>query len=1026
MPFDETTWRQRLQVKLQSLGHWLNQRRQRDVPYIAYGALTTLTLWPLIEAAGAALQSGQSVPASLYIALGNIAGSVGGNLIAAQIARWKDHADQLTEDEVADWVVERATDDAQYLAAFDQMLARLDVLPAAQQHLEEERRDWFVATLRRETQTLGSALAQVVVTLTAIEGHSAATADNTARAAAALDKLAAPPDPVDAATRAYLERLISECNDMPDLVALGIDNADLRFKLDRLYIPLDIRDPVSPDAMDATERLLGGDRDRRAPALAAIAQSDRVVLLGDPGSGKSLFVRHLATQLALAWLGRADPPAGWQPRIPLLLTVRLLGPRLARLNLNGLSAQAQRQALRDALFEQWREELAQMRRAEFAEHLDAVLGRGNTVLIFDGLDEIGSAVRPLLYRAIQALAVWYDRLPHIIVTCRIRSYPTENPARLLLPGYRTHTLAPFTPDQIDEFIQRWYRLAAPGDVADRLQDLQRNAKRPDLIKLAENPLLLTAMAVVHQKRAKLPDQRVKIYAEVVDILLVRWQKTRNLPVSAALTAVLENHDGRDRVLKSMERLGYEAHCLLEPGADNADLTRDAARAILQEPGCLGDGALAAEFLDYVDQRAGLLIGRGGDDAFSLPAQYAFPHRTFLEYLAGCYLLKDHLSETKRAYSALAAAKNDWSGAAQLGAEELLYNRRNEGGALELAYHLIPLEEPVNTAGRRGVVWAGHIAVLVGRRKMEQDAVFQGATHLRRLRAQLTSIVTQPGTLPLQQRAEAGRSLGQLGDERVGVGWVERDGLKLPDIAWGEIVPAGRYTVGGDSQAYGSFEKRTATIAQAYQLARYPVTYAQFQCFIEAPDVMDARWWRGMPEAGKDWDGRVYRVREWGEQAFKFDNHPREMVSWYQAVAFCRWLSDKLGYDVDLPTEDEWEVAARYPDGRFYPWGNKFDPTKANTSESGIGQTSAVGIFPEGANPALGLYDLSGNVWEWCRNKYSYPADTTVDDSGAARTLRGGSWADYRSSTRAACRSVSAPDDRDGGVGLRGVRRLPSH
>ncbi|MCA9952234.1 MAG: SUMF1/EgtB/PvdO family nonheme iron enzyme, partial [Anaerolineales bacterium] len=88
--------------------------------------------------------------------------------------------------------------------------------------------------------------------------------------------------------------------------------------------------------------------------------------------------------------------------------------------------------------------------------------------------------------------------------------------------------------------------------------------------------------------------------------------------------------------------------------------------------------------------------------------------------------------------------------------------------------------------------------------------------------------------------------------------------------------------------------------------------------------------------------------------------------------------------------DQWEVAARYDDGRLYPWGNDFDAAKANTGEGeSVGQTTAVGIYPAGMQPTLKLYDLSGNVWEWCRNKYSNLAMETADESGDSRALRGG-------------------------------------
>ena len=128
--------------------------------------------------------------------------------------------------------------------------------------------------------------------------------------------------------------------------------------------------------------------------------------------------------------------------------------------------------------------------------------------------------------------------------------------------------------------------------------------------------------------------------------------------------------------------------------------------------------------------------------------------------------------------------------------------------------------------------------------------------------------------------------------------------------------------------------------------------------------------------------------------FDLPNHPAVTVTWYEAHAFCNWLGKKLDMRIVLPSEAQWEKAARGPDGRTYPWGEKITPEHANYGDTGIGSTTTVGIFPKGASPC-GALDMSGNVWEWCRTKWSDSHEGKSDDASEgtdARVLRGGaSW-----------------------------------
>jgi formylglycine-generating enzyme required for sulfatase activity len=155
----------------------------------------------------------------------------------------------------------------------------------------------------------------------------------------------------------------------------------------------------------------------------------------------------------------------------------------------------------------------------------------------------------------------------------------------------------------------------------------------------------------------------------------------------------------------------------------------------------------------------------------------------------------------------------------------------------------------------------------------------------------------------------------------------------------------------------------------------------------------------------------------GRQLNRRDNHPAESLAWVEAVAFCRWLSERLGYEIRLPTEWEWQQAATGGDPeREYPWPGGWDSRRANTTESELGCSTAVGMYPHGAS-LTGALDMAGNVLELCLNEYEAPSRTDLDGE-ARRVVRGGSWGSGRASARAACRSVIHPDGRVGFVGVR--------
>ncbi len=252
--------------------------------------------------------------------------------------------------------------------------------------------------------------------------------------------------------------------------------------------------------------------------------------------------------------------------------------------------------------------------------------------------------------------------------------------------------------------------------------------------------------------------------------------------------------------------------------------------------------------------------------------------------------------------------------------------------------------------------------------------------------------------PQTTRTVAAESKQKMTPEPEGDSFVhEKTGLEFVRVA------AGKFLYGDD--------KETRELPE-YWISKTAVTHTVYKRFIDANPKHD------VPSGSNN-------KYSWDKQKRTFPTgkaeHPVVYVSWVDAVAFCKWAG------LQLPTEEQWEKAARGTDGRKYPWGDS-DPTdKLCNFDSNVGGTTAVGDYaPQGDSP-YGCVDMSGNVWEWCLNKYKTPEIIEIDKSGDWRVLRGGSWNYLQRYARAAYRADDLPDYTSNNFGFRVVvRRPPSY
>ncbi|MBM3189929.1 MAG: formylglycine-generating enzyme family protein [Chloroflexi bacterium] len=209
------------------------------------------------------------------------------------------------------------------------------------------------------------------------------------------------------------------------------------------------------------------------------------------------------------------------------------------------------------------------------------------------------------------------------------------------------------------------------------------------------------------------------------------------------------------------------------------------------------------------------------------------------------------------------------------------------------------------------------------------------------------------------------------------------------------VPGGEFIFGRDGGREDESPQQTLEV-DGFNIDVYPVTNAQYKLFVDTTGHRIPRHWQeGQIPAGKE-------------------DHPVVWVSWEDAVAYAEWVGKRL------PTEVEWEKAARGTDGRLYPWGNTFDSAKGNTQEAGLKDTSPVGSYPGGASP-YGALDMCGNVWEWTADYYdAYRGSVySLERYGTTyRVLRGGSWFDSADSVMTVTRNSAKPTFTFSTIGFR--------
>ncbi|MCO5199228.1 MAG: SUMF1/EgtB/PvdO family nonheme iron enzyme [Anaerolineae bacterium] len=731
-------------------------------------------------------------------------------------------------------------------------------------------------------------------------------------------------------------------------------------------------------------------------AIGQMNRESQIILLGDPGSGKTTLLRYVAHCLTRNIL---EPSVDWLQKLHWdvfmssqyrsrkgdeEITIRYW----SHANLTPFFIEL-RNFVRtpfDASDGQaiWQHVVTMLEGEGLAAAIPGLqreVQAGRGLFLFDGVDEVPPEQRADVWQAIHAHDQGSCGGNRWVATCRQYSFDPDELPQANIP---VQTLQPLNERQIGTFIDNWFEAAREaGDMSaaeaeGKAAALIAATQRKHLRELADNPMLLTIMALVQTYHGTLPEERAMLYQACIETLLLRWQQTKEPDGDDFLTRL----GVTPLVLEQlMWEIGWTAHRGAAGRDEKAEIPEHEVMALAADH--LGGYGKAEQFVNYTEQRAHLLIGRGG----KRKRVYTFPHRSFQEYLAACHLAKSR--RWGHAARALAEESDAWRETLNLAVGTLTFNQKIPDKALDGIERVAPekVPEPEDETGWRRVWLAAEMLTVVGVNQAVRDQEV-GRALVPHVRDLVTHLVAT-GRLTPQQRMAVGAALAKIGDERPGVCTLEPDLIPITD----ELT----FLMGEN--------KEPVTVPQPYAIARYPVTNAQFGTFMDDGGYTD-RWYHCWTEEGRQ-RKQYYawtQPRYWGDPRFYLPNQPVVGVSWYEAQAYTRWLAIKTGKPYRLPTEVEWERAARHTDGRTYPWGETWRDGIVNSREAGLGQTTVVGLFPNGAAPC-GVHDMSGNVWEWCQ-----------DDAEWGKRLKGGAWIVMKS--KCAARHRHHPYRRSSGNGFR--------
>jgi formylglycine-generating enzyme required for sulfatase activity len=816
------------------------------------------------------------------------------------------------------------------------------------------------------------------------------------------------PNQISQAFQAYLDKLIA-AREFVRLPGFHLDNQLLQISLEKAFAPFSFLDKrigvVHPERDNS---FYGGAGVLSLPS--ALHRYRRLVITGNAGSGKTsllvclllVYARSLREQYSEASSSQANQDFNrgissnrqrFQPvehdYLPVLLSLRDLAHFLQEKYRRSVKNDPARllSYLRTYPLGPFGLKGSALSLPEnfFELHLNS----GKALILLDGLDEIESpALRQRVVRLIEKFVKRYPDCRYIVTT---RPLDCAS-AALFGELFGTLHINEFSPLAARQFARAWSvtlekslagaetpaTLALAKLRADELINALDTNQR--LAELAISPLTLTLLAILQRSGKPWPERRADLYEDVLHVLL---------------DGGVHNQAGTEE-RRALERIAFWLQQHNQCEISHADLLTVLQPWILRMRSV--DTSMAdwttETFLQFiVDHSNGLFVEvdpgicakRPVGGAELSECVYRFAQRTFQEALAA-QALADR--EDTLAYTLKCLVSPWWRNVILF--ESGILGRQAKHRVSELIRFVMDDGQQSGLLPYHSTFLAAECLFDLDPKHLEIGLLIDVKNSLR----QLAGAPIQEGDHQgLIDKIFASNALVSLqGGQSPARFWK----LKYGEPEWVKI-PAGEFWMGDPNQDGDNFAHRV--FLPEYQISRAPVTNAQYALYLKDSGAQPPSDWH---------NGQLPRGRE---------NHPVVNGTWHDALAYCAWLGQKINRPVSLPSEAEWEKAARgFQDQREYPWGD-WDELRANTCELALGDTTPVGLFPNGASP-FGLLDMTGNVREWTRSLFSFgypydPTDQAREDLLAPddqpRVLRGGSFYCAREFARCAHRQRYYPD-----------------